>query len=136
MDFGSWGGRDLAAAVSFLARRPGVPAGKNAVLGESMGDEQALAAMGLTRGSGPWSPRAPSGQQYADRGWRADKSPGSSTAAGNGCSTPRPGRSRRPAASSIAMASAPPLPPALIIAAGVASGPVAARWFPAPRRPP
>ncbi len=35
---------DLAAAVSFLAARPGVRVGKIAVLGESMGGEQALAA--------------------------------------------------------------------------------------------
>src|SRR5689334_23034077 len=46
MDFGWWGDRDLAAAVSFLARQPGIRAGKIAVLGESMGGEQALAAAG------------------------------------------------------------------------------------------
>src|SRR5204862_5489164 len=28
MDFGWWGGQDLAAAVSFLARQPGIQAGK------------------------------------------------------------------------------------------------------------
>jgi dienelactone hydrolase len=39
-------GRDAAAAVSFLDRQPGVRAGKIAVLGESMGGEQALAAVG------------------------------------------------------------------------------------------
>ena len=37
MDFGWWGGRDLAAAVSFLARQPGVQAGKIAVLGRIHG---------------------------------------------------------------------------------------------------
>jgi predicted alpha/beta hydrolase len=42
MDFGWWGGRDIAAAVSFLSRQPSVRAGQIAVLGESMGGEQAL----------------------------------------------------------------------------------------------
>jgi pimeloyl-ACP methyl ester carboxylesterase len=46
MDFGWWGDRDLAAAMSFLGRQSGVRAGKIAVLGESMGGEQALAAAG------------------------------------------------------------------------------------------
>src|SRR5512146_1022962 len=46
MDFGWWGGRDIAAALSFLDRQPGISPGKIALLGESMGGEQALAAMG------------------------------------------------------------------------------------------
>ena len=46
MDFGWWGGRGIAGAVSYLARQPGVRAGEIAVLGESMGGEQAIAAMG------------------------------------------------------------------------------------------
>jgi fermentation-respiration switch protein FrsA (DUF1100 family) len=46
MDFGWWGDRDIAAAISFLTRQPGVHAGKIALVGESMGGEQALAAMG------------------------------------------------------------------------------------------
>jgi dienelactone hydrolase len=46
MDFGWWSGRDIAAAVSFLGRQPGIRTGKIAVLGESMGGEQALAALG------------------------------------------------------------------------------------------
>ena len=58
MDFGWWGDRDIAAAVSFLARQPGVRPGKIAVVGESMGGEQALVAAGLIRGSARWSPRA------------------------------------------------------------------------------
>src|SRR5690348_18152883 len=44
MDFGWWGGRDIAASVSFLARQPGVQPGKIAVAWESMGGEQALVA--------------------------------------------------------------------------------------------
>ena len=46
MDFGWWGDRDIAASVSFLASQPGVHAGAIALLGESMGGEQALAAAG------------------------------------------------------------------------------------------
>jgi hypothetical protein len=46
MDFGWWGGRDIAAAVSFLDRQPGIRGGRIALLGESMGGEQAIAAMG------------------------------------------------------------------------------------------
>jgi pimeloyl-ACP methyl ester carboxylesterase len=91
MDFGWWGGRDLAAAVSFLARQPGVQAGKIAVLGESMGGEQALAAMGLTRGFGPWSPRVPRASSMPIAAGGRTTSPRSSTAAWTGCSTPQPG---------------------------------------------
>jgi dipeptidyl aminopeptidase/acylaminoacyl peptidase len=45
MDFGWWGGRDITAAVSYLTRQPGVQPGKIAVLGLSMGGEQAIAAL-------------------------------------------------------------------------------------------
>ena len=70
MDFGWWGGRDIAAAVSFLARQPGVGVGKIAVLGESMGGEQALAAMGADPRIGAVVAEGATGQQLADRGWR------------------------------------------------------------------
>src|SRR5690349_17375755 len=70
MDFGWWGGRDLAAAVSFLARQPGVLAGKIAVLGESMGGEQALAAIGADSRIRAVAAEGAEGQQYADRDWR------------------------------------------------------------------
>ena len=53
MDFGWWGDRDTAAAVSFLARQPGIRPGKIALLGESMGGEQASPRWVLTRGSAP-----------------------------------------------------------------------------------
>ena len=132
MDFGWWGGRDLAAAVSFLARQPGVQAGKIAVLGESMGGEQALAAVGSDPRIHAVVAEGVEGQQYADRGWQPNGITGTIdrgwewvqyTAAGLISGAPRP--------MSIpdAIRAAAPRP-ALIIAAGTAaSEPVAARWF-------
>ena len=70
MDFGWWGDRDLAAAVSFLDRQSGVRAGKIAVLGESMGGEQALAAAGVDPGIRAVVAEGATGQQLADHGWR------------------------------------------------------------------
>ena len=70
MDFGWWGDRDLAAAVSFLDRQPGVRAGKIAVLGESMGGEQALAAAGSDPRIRAVVAEGATGQQLADHGWR------------------------------------------------------------------
>ena len=57
MDFGWWGDRDIAAAVSFLGRQPGVQAGKIAVLGESM-ERRPWPQPAPTRGSALWSPEA------------------------------------------------------------------------------
>ena len=132
MDFGWWGGRDLAAAVSFLARQPGVQAGKIAELGESMGGEQALAAMGADPRIRAVVAEGVEGQQYADRGWRLQDITGvidrgvdwvQYTAAGLISGAPRP--------MSIPDAiRAAALRPVLIVAGGtVASEPVAARWF-------
>ena len=72
MDFGWWGDRDIAAAVSFLARQPGVRAGKIAVLGESMGGEQALAAAGSDPRIRAVVAEGVTGQQLADHGWLPD----------------------------------------------------------------
>jgi len=57
MDFGWWGGRDITAAVSYLTRQPDVQHGKIAVLGLSMGGEQAIAALGSDPRIRPWWPR-------------------------------------------------------------------------------
>jgi dienelactone hydrolase len=132
MDFGWWGGRDLAAAVSFLARQPGIGAGKIAVLGESMGGEQALAAVGADPRIRAVVAEGATGQQYADRGWRPHDATGiidrgmewvQYTAAGLLSGAPRP------ASIPESVRAAAPRP-ALIIAAGsVADEPVAARWF-------
>jgi len=131
MDFGWWGGRDIAAAVSFLARQPGIQAGKIALLGESMGGEQALAAAGSDPRIRAVVAEGATGQQYADHGWRPHDITGiidrgmdwvQYTAAGLISGAPRP--------MSIPDAIAAAPRPALIIAGGaVASEPVAARWF-------
>jgi len=132
MDFGWWGGRDLGAAVSFLAAQPGIQAGQIAVLGESMGGEQALAAMGADRQIRAVVAEGATGQQYADHGWRPHDITGvidrgvdwvQYTAAGLISGAPRPVSIR----DGIRAAAARPV---LIIAGGaVASEPVAARWF-------
>ena len=132
MDFGWWGDRDLAAAVSFLDRQPGVQAGKIAVLGESMGGEQALAAAGSDPRIRAVVAEGVEGQQFADRGWRPHDVTGvidrgmewvQYTAAGLLSGAPRP----MSIPDAIRAASGRPM---LIIAAGsVADEPVAARWF-------
>ncbi len=132
MDFGWWGGRDLAAAVSFLAGQPGVLAGKIAVLGESMGGEQALAAIGTDPRIRAVVAEGAEGQQYADRGWRPHDLTGvidrgvdwvQYTTAGLLSGAPRP--------MSIpgAIRAAAPRPVLIIAGGAVASEPVAARWF-------
>jgi dienelactone hydrolase len=132
MDFGWWGGRDLAAAVSFLARQPGIQAGKIAVLGESMGGEQALAAAGADSRIRAVVAEGATGQQYADHGWRPHDATGiidrgmewvMYTSAGLISGAPRP------ASIPDAIRAAAPRQ-ALIIAGGsVADELTAARWF-------
>ena len=132
MEFGWWGGRDLAAAVSFLAAQPGVQAGKIAVLGESMGGEQALAAAGADPRIRAVVAEGATGQQDADHGWRPHDITGTIdrgwqwvqyTAAGLISGAPRPASIRDGIRAAVPR-------PALIIAGGaVASEPVAARWF-------
>jgi pimeloyl-ACP methyl ester carboxylesterase len=132
MDFGWWGGRDLAAAVSFLARQPGVLAGKIAVLGESMGGEQALAAAGADPRIGAVVAEGATGQQLADYGWRPPDITGiidrgvywvQYTAAGLLSGAPRPISIRD------AIRAAAPRPVLIIAGGAVAGEPVAARWF-------
>jgi uncharacterized protein len=132
MEFGWWGGRDLGAAVSFLARQPGIQPGKIAVLGESMGGEQALASMGADPRIRAVVAEGATGLQYADHGWRPHDITGvidrgvdwvQYTAAGLISGAPRPVSIRDGIRSAAAR-------PVLIIAGGaVASEPVAARWF-------
>ena len=132
MDFGWWGDRDLAAAVSFLDRQPGVQAGKIAVLGESMGGEQALAAAGSDPRIRAVVAEGATGQQLADHGWLPGGTGGTLqrgmewvmyTAAGLISGAPRP----MSIPDAIRAADGRPV---LIIAGGaVADEPVAARWF-------
>jgi uncharacterized protein len=132
MDFGWWGDRDLAAAVSFLARQPGVQAGQMAVLGESMGGEQALAAAGSDPRIRAVVAEGAEGQQFADRGWRPHDITGiidrgmewvQYTAAGLISGAPRPMSIRD------AIRAAAPRPVLIIAAGAVAGEPAAARWF-------
>jgi dienelactone hydrolase len=132
MDFGWWGGRDLAAAVSFLNRQPGVRPGKIAVVGESMGGEQGLVAMGADPRIRAVVAEGATGMQLADHGWRFHGITGvldrgmewvQYGAAGLLSGAPRP----MSVPDSIRAAAPRPV---LIIAGGaVASEPAAARWF-------
>jgi len=132
MDFGWWGDQDIAAAVSFLGRQPGVQAGKIAVLGESMGGEQALAAAGADPRIRAVVAEGATGQQLADRGWLPQGIDGvlqrgmewvQYTAAGLLSGAPRP--------MSIpdSLRAAAPRPALIIAAAAKPDEPIAARWF-------
>ena len=132
MDFGWWGGRDIAAAMSFLDRQPGVHHGKIALLGESMGGEQALAAMGTDPRIRAVVGEGVTGQQLADHGWMMHGITGvldtgmewvQYTAAGLISGAPRP--------MSIpdAIRAAAPRPVLIIAGGAVTSEPAAARWF-------
>ena len=132
MDFGWWGNRDLAAAVSFLDRQPGVRAGKIAVLGESMGGEQALVAAGSDPRIRAVVAEGATGQQLADHGWLPGGTEGALqrgmewvmyTTAGLISGAPRP----MSIPDAIRAAGSRPT---LIIAGGaVADESAAARWF-------
>jgi dienelactone hydrolase len=132
MDFGWWGDRDIAPAVSFLDRQPGVRPGKIALLGESMGGEQALVAAGSDPRVRAVVAEGAEGQQVADRGWLARGIDAALThgmewvqytAAGLISGAPRP-----MSIPDAIRATAPR--PVLIIAGGaIADEPVAARWF-------
>ena len=132
MDFGWWGDRDIAPAVSFLDRQPGVRPGKIALLGESMGAEQALVAAGSDPRVRALVAEGAEGQQVADHGWLPHGIDGALTrgmewvqytAAGLISGAPRP-----MSIPDAIRATAPR--PVLIIAGGaVADEPVAARWF-------
>jgi uncharacterized protein len=131
MDFGWWGDRDIAAAVSFLARQPTVHAGRIGLVGESMGGEQALAAIGTGLRIRAVVAEGATGQQLADHGWLPHGIDGvlqrgmewvQYTAAGLISGAPRP--------MSIPGAIRAAPRPVLIIAGGaVADEPIAARWF-------
>jgi pimeloyl-ACP methyl ester carboxylesterase len=132
MDFGWWGNRDLAGAVSFLDRQPDVRAGKIAVLGESMGGEQALAAAGADPRIRAVVAEGATGQQLADHGWLPGGTGGTLqrgmewvmyTAAGVISGAPRP--------MSIpdAVRAAGGRPTLIIVGGAVADESAAARWF-------
>jgi uncharacterized protein len=132
MDFGWQGERDIAASVSFLASQPGVRAGKIAVLGESMGGEQALAAAGSNPRIRAVVAEGATGQQLADHGWLPRGIDGALTrgmewvmytAAGLISGAPRPVSIRD------SIRAAAPRPVLIIAGGAVADEPDAARWF-------
>jgi hypothetical protein len=132
MDFGWWGNADITAAVSFLGRQPGVHAGKIAVLGESMGGEQAIAAMGSDLRIRAVVAEGVTGMQLADHGWLPRGIDGALTrgmewvqytAAGLLSRAPRPMPLRD------ATRAAAPRPVLIIAGGAVADEPTAARWF-------
>ena len=132
MDFGWWGNRDITTTVLFLARQPGIGAGKIAVLGESMGGEQALVAVGSDPRIRAVVAEGATGQQLADHGWLLHGIDGTLTrgmewvqytAAGLISGAPRP----MSIFDAIRAAGGRPM---LIIAGGAAAHePDAARWF-------
>jgi uncharacterized protein len=66
MDFGWWGERDLAGAVSYLESRPDVANGRIAILGESMGGEEAIGAIGSDSRVRAVIAEGVTGRTYAD----------------------------------------------------------------------
>ena len=132
MDFGWWGDRDITAAVSYLTRQPGVQPGKIAVLGLSMGGEQAIAALGADPRIRAVVAEGVTGLQVADHGWLPHGIDGALTrgeewvmytaaALLSGAPRPMPLRDAVRAAGSR---------PVLILAgSAVADEPDAARWF-------
>jgi len=132
MDFGWWGGRDIAAAVSFMAQQPGVRASQIAVLGLSMGGEQAIAAAGSDPRIRAVVAEGVTGLQLADHGWLPRGIDGALTrgmewvqytAAGLLSGAPRPEPLRD------AIRAAAPRPVLIIAGDAVPDEPVAARWF-------
>ena len=132
MDFGWWGDRDITAAVAYLARQPGVRPGKIAVLGLSMGGEQAIAAPGADPRIRAVVAEGVTGLQLADHGWLPHGIDGALTrgqewvmytAAALLSGAPRPMPLRD------AIRAAGPRPVLIIAGGAVPDEPAAARWF-------
>lgn len=70
MDFGWWGERDLYGAVSYLESRPDVTGGRIAILGESMGGEEAIGALGSDSRVRAVIGEGVTGRTFADTAWR------------------------------------------------------------------
>ena len=132
MDFGWYGNRDITATVAWLERQPDVRAGKIAVLGLSMGGEQALVAAGSDPRIRAVVAEGVTGQQLADHGWLPHGPDGLAqrglewvmyTAAGLLSGTPPP--------MSIpdAIRAAAPRPELIIAGGAMPDEPVAAGWF-------
>jgi dienelactone hydrolase len=73
MDFGWYGDRDLAAAVSYLAGRPEVDHAKIGAVGLSMGGEEAVGAAALDRRIRAVVGEGVTNRTYADKGWLTEE---------------------------------------------------------------
>jgi dienelactone hydrolase len=132
MDFGWHGNQDIAAAVSWLAHRPEVRGGRIALLGLSMGGEQALVAAGSDRRIRAVVAEGVIGEQLADHGWLPQGPDGMTqrglewvmySAAGLLSGT------RPPMSIPNAIRAAAPRPELIIAGGAQPDEPVAARWF-------
>ncbi len=130
MDFGWYGNRDITATVSWLERQPDVRAGKIAVLGLSMGGEQALVAAGsdprirtvVAEGvtglaDHGWLPHGPDGLAQRGLDWVMYTAAGLLSGA------------RPPMSIPGAIRAAAPRPELIIAGGAMPDEPVAARWF-------
>jgi pimeloyl-ACP methyl ester carboxylesterase len=73
MDFGWYGDADIGGALDYLSQRPGVEAGRIALVGLSMGGEEAIAAAaGDLRVQGVVAEGA-TGRTAADRAWLSEQ---------------------------------------------------------------
>jgi uncharacterized protein len=73
MDFGWYGDRDIAAAVSWLEARPDVDRGRVALVGMSMGGEEALGAAAADARVAAVVAEGATGRTAADNAWLPDE---------------------------------------------------------------
>lgn len=73
MDFGWYGDRDVGAAVTALARLPGVDDRRIVAVGLSMGGEEAIGAAGADRRIRAVVAEGATGRVPADHGWLSDR---------------------------------------------------------------
>jgi uncharacterized protein len=132
MDFGWYGNADISAAVTWLQRQPDVAPGKIALLGLSMGGEQAIVAAGPDPRVRAVVAEGVTGEQPADHGWRPHDIDGiiqrgmdwvEYTGASLMTGAPRPMPLRD------ALRAAAPRPVLIIAGGNVPGEPAAARWF-------
>jgi pimeloyl-ACP methyl ester carboxylesterase len=133
MDFGWWGNRDIAAAVSYLGNRPDVRSGRIAAVGMSMGGEQAVAAAGSDPRILAVVGEGVTGMQAADHGWLSNYGVrGQITRAIDWVTYQAAGilsRAPRPTALRDAVRSAAPRPILLIAGGDVPDEAMAGRFF-------
>jgi fermentation-respiration switch protein FrsA (DUF1100 family) len=73
MDFGWYGNEDIAAAVTFLSRQPEVDAGRIAVVGMSMGGEEAIGAIAFDERIQAVVAEGATARTDADKAWLEDE---------------------------------------------------------------